>query len=206
MTEFMDSAAFAEQSIYRRIVKGSTAVHMTPSTRKVLEKFVNLWLYNRSAGSFQKSHDQLSRALKLADKTLRLAINWLRGKGFVRIVGGGLGRGNIASYAVDLTAIQESLAPDLAVRCAGETVDLNGEIKAVNPRAIKAVNRTSPYRDNNKPRSPSQSGAFVVSLRKSVDWDVLGTVLRRIATNRKAWFRPNPITGWDKSIASQVAQ
>lgn len=199
----MDSAAFAEQTIYRRIAKMSDAVDMTPSTRKVLTKFINLWFRHRGTGSFEQSHDVLARSLSIADKTLRLALNWLRRMGFVHSISGGCGRGRITRYVVDLTRIQEVLCPDLRVRCRGETVDLDGEIKPVIRGSVKPVISPAPYIRNKIPCTPSRQGLLVVTLRKTVGWETLGTALRRIATNRRAWFRPNPKQpGWEMGLAA----
>ena len=202
---FIDSAAFAERTVYRRIAKHSAALPMTKSVRAVLLKMMNLWFEHRKNGLFTPSHAKLCRSLRIADRTLRMALSWLRGKGFVHLVEGGRGRGRLASYVVDLTRIQEALAPHLGIKCAGEIVTPDGEIKPAKTHCIKPAKTASAiYRDNNiHSFNPSRVGMFVVPLRKTLGWDVLETVLRRVAVNRKAWFRgkESQFTGWKNAHA-----
>ncbi|WP_397586787.1 hypothetical protein [Sphingobium fuliginis] len=198
MGKFMDSAAFAEQTIYRRIAKHGSAIKLTDSQRAVLIKFVNLWFYHRGkSGAIEYSQDDFNASLDLSDRAIRGAIGRLMELGIVIRIAGGVGRGNVSVYGVDLTKLQEVLAPEAAIQCAGETVSLHGEIKVARSRPS--------YRDN-KYRSDFPSRVwFVVRLRKAIDWTALGTVLRRIAANARAWFRPRPQTpssGWNNYVGA----
>jgi len=176
---FAKSASCVEQTIFRRIAMH--AGDFTKSQRSVLVKMTNLWLRHRGGGWFAPTNEALRKALGLSLRSVQAAMCMFRDLGIFVALSGGRGRGDHVRYAVDLYAMQAILAPDVRIKCAGEWVDLDGE--------IKGAKMPSPYREKINLITP-----VWVNLSRSINWHTLGQALRRCQMAQRAWFRRDPAT------------
>lgn len=131
---YRNTAAFNEANFYRTIIKRS---FLCWRDREVLLAFVNLAFYHRKPAQISPSMDYLCRRTGLCLNTVRKYVRASIDRGFLRVVGGGSGRGNKVRYAVDLYAIQQTLDPAATVATADESGTPDGEIadteKGSNP-------------------------------------------------------------------------
>lgn len=129
--DFHTTVAYAEQRIHRKIAAKGRSVKLTAAERALLVKMVNLHLYYRGqAHGFLRSVKSLAKQLHVDDRTIRRSLRTLEGMGIIIRFAGGLGRGNVSKWTVDLTAMRERLWPTFSVRGWGLTAKISKMVKA----------------------------------------------------------------------------
>lgn len=181
--DFKKSKSHAEKRTYLNVARYGQGEKLTKTQRTVLVKFVNLWCYHRGRSGFiTQAIDIIAGKLGYASDTVKKAISFLMKLGIVRRVHGGLGRGNVSSYILDTPTLIEVMSPDLAFKCAGEMVTIEGEIKGVETRRPYIDNKTTLARSGPK----GTRGGQWIDL-SHLDWLEVQDLFRRFKSRVTSW-------------------
>lgn len=171
---FHRTRAYADQSIFRRLVKHSQ--NFTWPERLVMTKLLNLWLRHRRRGWFEAPVSWMAETLDVTERTISKQFSHFRAAGILIPLMGGNGRGHKVRYAVDLWRLLQTYGQNLWVFAGGQ---------AVNPVTGEVIEKGEYTRDYSK----NSISSVAVTLPGRCGLADLQAIMNRIASLKRAWFR-----------------
>lgn len=159
---FYKTVTGTKQYLYRKLIE-----KLPVGEWRVMRFLLNRW-FRHEGRAVAPGNDGIGDGIGYTERQVRRITNSLLVKGFLRVVSGGVGRGNRRAFHVDLWAILQAFAPDLLVE---EKEDISGgaykqELKigskwewfaGVSKRSANFIRRLARALGMNKPCGPDVS-------------------------------------------------